>query len=59
MNHLNELNLKLKEKILEFSSLNQQNVDSAKTHIAHLHESLDEKVAEIKERIQREQEMNA
>ena len=34
LNHVNELNVKLKEKILEFQSFNQHNVDSAKTHIA-------------------------
>lgn len=47
LNHLNELNVKLKEKILEFQTFNQQNVDSAKTHIAKLNSSLDDKVREI------------
>ena len=54
MNHVNELNLRLKEKILEFQSFNQHNVDSAKTHIAKLASSLDEKVKEIKDRQERE-----
>ena len=57
MNTVNELNLKLKEKILEFQSFNQQNVDNAKSHIAQLNDDLGEKVEEIKERVKREKEM--
>ena len=34
LTRLNEVNMKLKEKILEFQSYNQQNVDTAKAHIA-------------------------
>ena len=33
LTHLNEVNMKLKEKILEFQSYNQQNVGAAKAHI--------------------------
>ena len=57
LNTVNELNLKLKEKILEFQSFNQQNVDNAKSHIAQLNDDLGEKVEEIKERVKREKEM--
>lgn len=57
LTRLNEVNMKLKEKILEFQSYNQQNVDTAKEHIAQLNQSLEEKQGAIEERERREKEL--
>ena len=51
--------MKLKEKILEFQSYNQQNVDTAKAHIAQLNQTLEEKQEAIEERERREQQLEA
>ena len=59
LTRLNEVNMKLKEKILEFQSYNQQNVDTAKEHIAQLNQSLEEKQGAIEERERREKELEA
>ena len=57
LTRLNEVNMKMKEKILEFQSYNQQNVDTAKEHIAQLNQSLEEKQGAIEERERREKEL--
>ena len=59
LTQLNDVNMKLKEKILEFQSYNQQNVDTAKVHIAQLNQSLEERQGDIEERERREQELEA
>ena len=57
LNHLNEVNVKLKEKILEFQSYNQQNLGAAKAHIQQLTQTLEETKAVVDKRAEREQEL--